>query len=159
MNHTTVRDATAAGPKVILWAGLVAGLLDITAAFVVYGFFGAAPLRILQGIAGGLLGPRAYEGGIPTALLGLLCHFIIAFSAAVTYYLVSCRMPLLLQQPILAGVLYGIAVYFFMSRVVVPLSLARRGPFSFKMMVIGIVIHIFCVGFPISLMVKRFSSR
>jgi hypothetical protein len=58
MHQTRAADASAAGPKVILWAGLVAGLLDITAAFVVYGFFGAAPLRILQGIAGGLLGPR-----------------------------------------------------------------------------------------------------
>ena len=159
MEHTVAARANAAGPKPILWAGLVAGSLDITAAFVVYGFLGATPLRILQGIAGGLLGPRTYEGGITTALLGLLCHFMIAFSAAATYYLVSRRLPFLLQQPTLSGVLYGIAVYFFMSRVVVPLSLARRSPFSFKMMMIGIIIHIFCVGLPISLVLKRFSVR
>jgi hypothetical protein len=159
LEYTVAARANAAGPKPILWAGLVAGSLDITAAFVVYGFFGATPLRILQGIAGGLLGPRTYEGGITSALLGLLCHFLIAFSAAATYYLVSRRLPFLLQQATLSGVMYGIAVYFFMSRVVVPLSLARRSPFSFKMMVIGFIIHIFCVGLPISLIVKRFSAR
>jgi len=36
-------------------------------------------------------------------------------------------------------VLYGIAVYFFMSRVVVPLLAAAKFSFSLKMMVIGIV--------------------
>jgi hypothetical protein len=146
-----------APPKAIVWAGLIAGALDITAAFVVYGFFGAAPLRILQGIAAGLLGPRAYDGGMATAILGLICHFIIAFGAAAVYFMVSRRMLFLVRHFVTAGVLYGIAVYFFMNRVVVPLSLARKYPFSLKMMIIGVVIHIFCVGLPISTTVRRFS--
>jgi len=50
-------------------------------------------------------------------------------------------------------------VYFFMNRVVVPLSHARKYPFSLKMMIIGVVIHIFCVGLPISSTVKRFSAN
>jgi hypothetical protein len=52
---------------------------------------------------------------------------------------------------------YGVAVYFFMNRVVVPLSAASKFPFSLKMMVIGIVIHVFCVGLPISLAARRYS--
>jgi hypothetical protein len=44
-----------------------------------------------------------------------------------------------------------------MNRVVVPLSAATKFPFSFKMMVIGIVIHIFCVGLPIALAARRFA--
>jgi len=54
----------------ILWGGLASGVLDITAAFVVYGRFGAKPIPLLQGIAGGLLGPRAFAGGLTTAGLG-----------------------------------------------------------------------------------------
>src|SRR5260370_18356751 len=72
-------------PRVVLpllWAGLACGILDITAALIVYGFFGLKPIRLLQGIASGLLGPQAFEGGLATALLGLLCHFLIAFTAA-----------------------------------------------------------------------------
>ena len=130
---------------------------DITAALVVYGFFGARPIRLLQGIAGGLLGPRALEGGLATAWLGLLCHFLIAFSAAAVYFAVSRGVPFLVQHFVVSGVLYGVAVYFFMNRIVVPLSAARKYPFSFKMMVIGIVIHIFCVGLPISIVVRRYS--
>ena len=150
--------AGSSSPRAILWAGLIAGTLDITAAFIVYGFFGATPLRILQGIAAGLLGPRSYDGGLGTAVLGLFCHFLIAFGAASVFFLLSRELPFLLRQYVVEGVLYGIAVYFFMGRVVIPLSHARRGPFSLKMMIIGIVIHIFCVGLPISTTIKRFST-
>src|SRR5712672_3234961 len=142
----------------ILWGGLLCGVLDITAALVVYGTMGAKPLRLLQGIAGGLLGPRTYGGGIATALLGLLCHFVIAFSAAAVFVAASRFAPFLMRQAVLSGVLYGIAVYFFMNRVVVPLSAAAKFPFSFKMMVIGVIIHIFCVGLPIALAARRFAA-
>ena len=142
----------------ILWGGLLCGVLDITAALVVYGSMGAKPLRLLQGIAAGLLGQRTYNGGAATALLGLLCHFVIAFSAAAVFVAASRMMPFLVRHAVFSGVLYGIAVYFFMSRVVVPLSAAAKFPFSLKMMVIGIIIHIFCVGLPIALAARRFAA-
>src|SRR5882762_10028184 len=142
----------------ILWGGLLCGVLDITAALVVYGTMGAKPLRLLQGIASGLLGPRTYSGGTATALLGLLCHFVIAFSAAAVFATASRLTPFLVRHAVLSGVLYGIAVYFFMSRVVVPLSATAKFPFSLKMMVVGIVIHIFCVGLPIALAARRFAA-
>src|SRR5713226_9526011 len=130
-----MNPATAAGSLqgpnplfAILCAGLACGVLDITAALVVYGHYGRPPMRLLQGIAAGLLGPRSFEGGIATALLGLFCQFVIA-------------------------------VYFFMNRVAVPLSGAIKFPFSVKMMAIGIVIHIFCVGLPIAIIVRRFSMN
>lgn len=141
----------------VVWGGLACGVLDITAALVVYGYFGAKPLRLLQGIAGGVLGLRTYSGGIATALLGLLCHFVIAFSAAAVYVAASRVMPFLVQHAVVSGAFYGVAVYFLMNRVVVPLSAAAKFPFSVKMMVIGVVIHIFCVGLPIALATRRFS--
>jgi hypothetical protein len=49
----------AANPaKAISIAGLTCGAMDISAALVVYGLMGSKPLRLLQGIAGGILGPR-----------------------------------------------------------------------------------------------------
>ena len=142
----------------VVWGGLACGVLDITAALIVYGYLGAKPLRLLQGIAGGLLGPRTYSGGIATASLGLLCHFVIAFSAAAVYVAASRVTPFLVRHAVLCGALYGIAVYFFMSRVVVPLSAAAKFPFSFKMMIIGIIIHILCVGLPIALAARRYAG-
>ena len=161
-----MNPATAAGSLqgpnplfAILCAGLACGVLDITAALVVYGHYGRPPMRLLQGIAAGLLGPRSFEGGIATALLGLFCQFFIAFCVATIYFTASRWVTFLLEHAATSGVLYGIAVYFFMNRVVVPLSGAIKFPFSFKMMAIGIVIHIFCVGLPIAIIVRRFSMN
>lgn len=142
----------------LVWGGLIAGVMDITAAFVVYGHYGVKPLGLLKGIAAGLLGLRAFEGGPAVALLGLCCHFVIAFGAATVFFFASRSLPFLVRHAAPYGVLYGIAVYFFMNRIVVPLSGAKKYPFSFKMMVIGVVIHIFCVGVPIALSVRRFSA-
>ncbi len=141
----------------VLWAGLACGVLDITAAFLVYGFFGAKPVPLLQGIASGLLGPKAFSGGLATALLGLFCHFVIAFGAAAVYFAASRGIRFLIQNAVVSGVLYGVAVYFFMNRIVVPLSAAAKRPFSLRLMIVGVVIHIFCVGLPISLSIRRFS--
>jgi len=132
----------------VLSAGFACGVLDITAALVVYGYLGAKPMRLLQGIASGLLGPKAFDGGLATALLGLLCHFFIAFGAAAVYFVASRSIRVLVEQAVVFGVLYG----------VLPLSAAAKRPFSMKLMIIGVVIHIFCVGLPISLSVRRFSK-
>jgi hypothetical protein len=143
----------------ILWAGLTCGSMDITAALGVYGYFGRPPMRLLQGIAAGVLGPRSFQGGLPTALLGLFCHFFIAFSAAAVFLAASRWIPFLLEHAVISGALYGVAVYFFMNRIVVPLSGAIKYPFSLQMMAIGVVIHIFCVGLPIALVVRRYSMK
>ena len=144
--------------KAIVMGGMACGVLDITAALVVYGSMGLKPLRLLQGIAAGVLGPKSFQGGLGTALLGLALHFVIAFGAAIVYFAASRGMRILVEQAWLFGAFYGIAVYFFMSRIVVPLSSATKFSFSVKMMVIGVVIHIICVGLPIALSVRRFGN-
>jgi hypothetical protein len=141
----------------ILVAGLICGSMDITAALTVYGSMGVKPMRLLQGISSGLLGPAAYQGGVPTAALGLLCHYGVALGAAAVFYLASRRMRVLTEHAVAAGVLYAVVVYFFMQNVVLPLSRAAHRPFVFRMMIVGLVIHVFCVGLPISLSVRASS--
>ena len=80
-------------------------------------------------------------------------------AATCRYYGISRALPWVLQYAVAAGVIYGVIVYFFMNRVVVPLSAARKFPFSLKMMILGVTIHIFCVGLPIAIMARRFSAR
>jgi hypothetical protein len=159
MNSTaqTLPSATGSPLRAILWGGLISGALDITAAFLVYGYFGAKPLPLLQGIAAGLLGNASFDGGLATASLGLFLQFFIATSATAVYYAASRWIPFLVEQALIAGPIYGIVVYFFMNRVVVPLSHAHKFPFSWQGMIIGVVIHILCVGTPIALAVRRFS--
>ena len=86
---------------------------------------GAQPIRIFQGIASGLIGPAARQGGLKTAALGVFLHYFIAFGIVTTYFLVSRRVRLLTRHPVICGLLYGIVVYGVMN-LVVPLS--KAGP-------------------------------
>lgn len=132
--------------------------MDITAAFITWAIQGVPPYRILQGIASGLLGAKAFRGGMETAALGLAIHFMIAFCAAGVFYVASRKFGFMLRRPILSGVLYGVAVYVFMYWVVLPLSRDLRPPFSISRSVVAVLTHIVCIGLPISLIVRRYSS-
>lgn len=141
----------------ILRAGLLAGTLDISAALVIYAHSGAQRIRLLQGIASGLLGKAALEGGLSTALLGLLCHFVIAMSWAAIYFAVSRRVRFLVEHAVTSGVVYGVIIYFIMNHVVVPLSAIGPRPFVLSRALLAAAILVPCVGLPIALIVCHFS--
>ena len=141
----------------IALAGLIAGILDITSAFVIAGIKGTGSIRMLQGIASGLLGQRSFEGGMATAGLGLGIHFLIAFTAAAVFYAASRKFSSLTQHAVVSGLLYGIAVYIFMYWVVMPLAFPTAHH-SMSRDVPAVIIHIILIGLPISLVVHRFSK-
>lgn len=143
----------------ILWGGLVAGALDLTAALVTNGFRGMSPVRLLQLIASGLLGADSYNGGFKTASLGVVLHFVIALGAAAVYYAASRKLTFLVRHAIVAGLLYGVAVYFFMNLVVLPLSaFPHKVSFRPALLVTGLIVHMLCVGLPIALVTRRYSK-
>jgi len=103
--------------------GGVGGLLDAVYATLVWGvWLGSNPAGVWQGVAAGLLGKAATEGGNATALLGLALHFFIAFCMALAYVLASRRLSVLTARPWLMGGLYGVVLFVVMNFVVVPLS-------------------------------------
>lgn len=140
--------------EVISVAGLLSGILDLTATSTLVRTQGVQFERLLQTIASGALGPPAYQGGRKTATAGFFFHFFIAFTAAAVYYLASRKMTVLLNHPVLGGLLYGAAVHLLMSRVVVPLSAVPKREFSAKAFLTQLVIHMCFVGLPISLTVS-----
>ena len=145
--------------RTILSAGVAAGVFDIVAAMLVYGQRGARPMRILQSIASGLLGPAAFQGGTATAAAGLVLHFFIAGAAAAVFYLASLRIHALVRRPVAFGALYGVVVYAFMNFVVLPLSAVAKRPFDARTALLIVLVHIVCVGVPIALIVRRGRNR
>lgn len=134
--------------------GLLAGTLDILAAFAM-SWPRVGPARVLQSIAYGLLGRAAYQGGVRTAVLGLLLHFVIALSAAAVYYAASRQWSVLHRRPIICGLAYGVVVYLVMNLVVLPLSqIGLRVP-AWHTVALLVVIHMVCVGLPIALATAR----
>jgi hypothetical protein len=143
----------------ILWGGLLAGILDITAAIVSTAVrSGRGPLVVLQSVASGILGANSYKGGIPAAALGLVIHFFNAYVICTIFFLASQKLPFLSRQWILCGVLYGIGVYFVMYGIVLRLTFHRNFLTPFSSVLLNVLIHIFCVGLPIAFAVQRFSK-
>ena len=115
----------------IFWGGLACGVFDITQACIAWGIQNhLSPMRIFQSIAAGLLGPKAFQGGMKTAILGGVLHFFIAFSWAAIYYIASRRLPFMVEKAVLSGLLYGELVWLTMNFVVIPLSALHRWPVS-----------------------------
>jgi hypothetical protein len=140
----------------IFFAGLLCGVMDITAAFLTWWPKGVKPSRLLQGIAAGWLGPASFNGGMATSALGLAFHFLIAFTAATVFYVASRYLTFMIHRPIVSGVLYGIAVYLVMYWIVMPLS-NFHGTKTVTSSIVAVITHIVCVGLPISLVIHRFS--
>ena len=145
--------------RAILLGTLVVGVLDISDAMIFFGIrVGAQPIRIFQSIAAGLVGREAARGGgVPTAILGGCLRFLIAFCIVSTFYLVSWKVEALTRHPVWFGMAYGIAVYFVMNLVVVPLSAVTPGTFPPPppILVNGLLIHAFGVGLPSALFARR----
>ena len=133
----------------VLLAGLAAGVGDTLLAI---GLFHVGPAVIYRSVASGLVGREAaIRGGLLTAALGMLLHFFIATTAAALYFAAAARLKLLREQAVPCGLAFGVAVYFFMKQVVVPLSLARPSPFAWALLV-G---HALLVGLPIALVARQ----
>ena len=144
--------------QTIAVAGLIAGILDITSAFVIAAIKGVGSMRMLQGITSGLIGVKSFDGGLATAAFGLAIHFLIAFTVASVFFLASRQLTFLTQHAIVSGLLYGVAVYLFMYWIVIRLVFPNAHP-SLSRDVTAVLVHMFLIGLPISLIVSRFSKK
>jgi hypothetical protein len=94
--------------RAILWGGVICGVLDISSAIIIALANGGSPVRMLQGIAGALLGPVTFQGGAATAALGLAMHFGVAFTATAVFYWLSRRFPVMVEWAVPSGLVFGV---------------------------------------------------
>ena len=142
----------------IVYGGLAIGVLDITDAITFFGIRNhLTPIQVLQSVAGGLLGRDAFKGGLKIALLGLFLHFFIATTIATVYYFLSRILPLLIRHAVLAGLVYGLAVYVVMTYIVVPHSAygPRANPIPLVVSLNGVIGHTLLIGLPVALIARR----
>jgi len=143
--------------RTIAITGLIVGAMDITSAIIITISRGSTVTRLMQFIASGLLGPKAFQGDGGTVALGLGLHFVIAFSLVAVFYAASRSLAFLRQHAVVSGLVYGLIVFGVMNLIVLPLSAAKpRHSLSGDLIQIGI--HMFVIGFPTALLVRRFSG-
>jgi uncharacterized membrane protein YagU involved in acid resistance len=113
-------------------------------------------ISVLQYLASGALGNAAFEGGLATALLGVLFHFVVSFVVAGVFVLSADRIPLLRRYVIVGSLLYGIGVFIVMNFIVLPLSAAPPLPAPTTPQLIELVIeHILVSGLSLGLLIQR----
>jgi uncharacterized membrane protein YagU involved in acid resistance len=151
MNPNSARAA-----RLVLLAGVAGATCDIVYAILYYGWKGIPAERILQTVASGLLGKASFDGGWATAALGLACHYAIVIVAAALFYAIARRWAWPREEPISAGLVYGLGIYGFMNFVVLPLS-AFPYPLRFPLLTTatGLLVHMIGVGLSISLITRR----
>ena len=149
---------TSQALRAIVTAWLVVGVLDITSAFVIATIKGTGSIRMLQGIASGLLGRPSLDGGLVTAGLGLAIHFFIALVVVSVFYLASRKINFLTEQPLISGLFYGMTVYLVMYWIVIRLVFPNAHP-SLSRDLTAVLVHMVLIGLPTALVLSHFSKQ
>ncbi|HEY5823575.1 MAG TPA: hypothetical protein VIT44_04375 [Cyclobacteriaceae bacterium] len=144
--------------KLVLTAGLLAGIMDGLAAMIQTAIAGRSQGGLFRYIASGVFGNDAFTGSSTMIVYGILFHLFIAMGWTVVFYFLYPYLKQWFKNPVLLGVLYGLFVWVMMNQIVLKLANTPKGPFNIKGAAIGATVLIFCIGLPISLMFNKFYS-
>ena len=141
----------------VLAIGLFAGTLDIADAFIFNVLRGITPVMVLQYIASGLIGAASFRGGLASAGLGLVLHYLMTLSWTAVFYIASRKLAILTRHPILSGLIYGDVIYLVMNFVVLPASSVPRpkSTTTIAAIVNGVLSLMLCIGLPVSVLTSR----
>jgi hypothetical protein len=136
-------------------AGFLTGVVDgLFSSILSVAFYHSTVTRLFQGVASTLLGPAAFDGGIRTALIGILMHFGVAFGWSAVFVFGVMRLAgirrVLASRYGLARVaaVYGPCIWMVMSLAVIPFLLHRPPPITYRWWV-QLLGHFPFVGMPI----------
>ncbi|MCW3845750.1 hypothetical protein OF829_00755 [Sphingomonas sp. LB-2] len=139
----------------IMVATAIAGTLDILFAICLTLYMGKRSVAaMLTGVASGPF-PNAKDWGDAAAGAGLAVHFALMAIMATGFVLAANRMPALKRQPVVWGLLYGVATYVVMNLIVVPWRFPTAWPPSPLGIGTQLFAHLILVGIPIALVARK----
>ena len=154
---SSVPLATGSLLRPILVGGALAGTFDLIAAFIT---FGPGVPRAIAGRTPRQSGISGWSGDAGTWVHGFILHYIIAFSATAIYCHSSRKLEFLKTHWLVWGLFYGIAVFLVMNLIVLPLyALHAMGPYQYRRLVQGLLVHMLIIGLPISFSLNRLAGR
>ena len=145
--------------RYVLLGGFIAGLDDTIYPTVKTLMAGKPWFSPWKGVASGLLGQPARDGGMEMVALGLALHYFICISAAALLYLLVSRVKFVPRQWIVLGVLYGIAFLLTMNYVILPLSQIGQSIYPLSNIHVSAFWHIVLVGIPTAFFISRGLKR
>lgn len=114
----------------VAFGGVALGLSDLAFA-ALYWFLhnGLAPIRVPQSIAGWVLGTAAARaGGLATALAGAALYCAVVGAMVAGYMNLTGWRPALHSRAVSCGLMYGLAMYVLLFRIVLPLAVPAHAP-------------------------------
>jgi len=139
----------------LLRAGLTTGVVDgLFSSILAVAFYDSTVTRLFQGVASTLLGKTAIDGGVRTALVGVLMHFGVAFGWSAVFLLVVLRSERIRHAirskggVVKVALLYGPSIWLVMSLIVIPVLLHRPPTITIRWW-IQLIGHFPFVGLPI----------
>jgi hypothetical protein len=139
--------------KTIFLAGLAAGLLDGTAAVIFLGKMNYS--GVFKFVASGLFGKSAFAGGNEMVIYGIIIHLLIAMTFAFFYYFIFSKISFFSKNKIIGGLLFGLLVWMIMNLLILPFTKIPHSPIILIGAIKNILILMFCVGLPISLIMQK----
>lgn len=146
--------------KTILTAWLIAGTLDILAAFTqFYIKTGKNPTIILKYIARGVFGPDAMQGGIGMMIWGLVFHYLIALGCTLAFFFLYPNVKIMRANKWLTAFVFGILTWVVTTRVIVPLSRITPGPFNLSSALQAMAILVVMIGLPLTFIIGKYYDK
>lgn len=143
----------------ILIATLIAGTLDLLAAFYFAGRAGMTPGGVLLFVASGPFGDGVLSDP-RWRVVGALVHYGIMACMVTVYLLAAARLPVLRRWAIPAGALYGLLLWFVMYWIVRPMRWEQLRPSTDPEAIASqLFCHVLLVGIPIALVAARKMRR
>jgi len=132
-------------------AGIGGALVDLAVAAAYWSQSGIEAIRIPQGIAAWVIGRGAFDGGVATALFGLLFYCGLVCAACMLYRVAARRWALLLRHPIPCGALYGMLAYGVIFWIVQPLLSGNGGSTKPEWLGLCVATYALAIGIPAAL--------
>jgi hypothetical protein len=139
----------------LVLATAICGTLDILFAVLLTLWRDREPAAMLRFVASGPF-PPATEWGASGSVLGLFVHFALMAVMVATFVFAAKNYPVLLDKPILWGLIFGLVTYAAMNLLVVPLRFPAAWPPTALAIGTQLSAHVVLVGWPTAFITRSF---
>jgi hypothetical protein len=116
-------------------------------------------LQLLQWDASNAYGPPAFDGGWPTALVGLAMDLVVSLAWAALFTVLYLMLPTVRRYIAPAGLVFGAFVMVVMLYGIVPIGHATRMNSTPSHVVNVLVAHTLFFGLPLAIAIRAVLAR
>jgi hypothetical protein len=158
-SSASINNSPMSPLKLIVTTGLLAGVMDGSAAMIQTAIAGRTQEGLFRYISSGIFGNDAFTGSSMMVAYGVFLHLFIAMSWTVIFYFLYPTLRQWIINPIVQAFLFGLIVWAVMNLIVLQFANTPKGQFNIVRMTIAAAVLIVCIGLPNALMFKKYYKK